>query len=124
MYPDQVPIKMSSIKHRGNTVEKYLLHFSRNKKNKNGKSNFLLSSYFIYKYYCRMYKNSYSRLDGLKLQPDFKNNQVKNNTTRNFKMWDQNRWKILPSALLLIPRITRYFHVRATKSKKMELQVP
>ena len=71
-----------------------------------------------------MYKNSYSRLDGLKLQPDFKNNQVKNNTTRNFKMWDQNRWKILPSALLLIPIIMPYFQVRETKSKKRELQVP
>ena len=71
-----------------------------------------------------MYKNSYSRLDGLKLQPDFKNNQVKNNTTRNFKMWDQNRWKIIPSAPLLITRIMQYLQVRKNKSKKKELQVP
>ena len=71
-----------------------------------------------------MYKNSHSRLDGLKLQPDFKNNQVKNNTTRNFKMWDQNRWKIIPSAPLLITRIMQYLQVRKNMSKKKELQVP
>ena len=40
-----------------------------------------------------MYKNSHSRLDGLKLQPVYFKLQVKNNTTEKFRMWDQNRWK-------------------------------
>ena len=41
-----------------------------------------------------MYKNSHSRLDGLKLHPDYKKWQVKNNTTQNFKMWDQKQMEI------------------------------
>ena len=62
-------------------------------------------------------------MDGLKLQPDFKKLPVKNNTIRNFKMWDQNRWKIIPSAPLLITRTMQYFQVRKNMSKKKELQV-
>ena len=93
MYPDQVPIKMPSIKHRAITVEKISKSISRNKKIKNGKSNFLLSSYCPYKYYCRMYDNSHSCLDGLKIQPVYFKLLVKNTTARNFSMWDQNKWK-------------------------------
>ena len=33
-------------------------------------------------------------------------------------MWDQNRWKIIPSAPLLITRIMQYLQVRKNKSKK------
>ena len=70
-----------------------------------------------------MCKNSYSRLDGLNLQPDFQNYQVKNNTTRNFKMWDQKQMKIIPSAPLLLACIIPYLQVRKIMSKKKELQV-
>ena len=75
---------------------------------------FLLSSYYHKKYYCRMYDNSHSRLDSLKIQPDSIKIPVKNTTARNFRMWDQNGLKFY--TICPTPTKLKYYVPKCTKN--------